>query len=176
MYVCAYAWVHVYTVMCTCHTHTTHTYTHTHTNIHTHAHAHTPHYNMFVHMTLIQPNPSQRLDRNNPELFGRISSSKSQLDPQPCEVYFCLICLVLLYMCTCMYPCVVAAFEWAGLWSATKMVCQRHIAKEYLCHNLGKHCLEDTGVTWWLSYPSGGVPFPGCYVSWWLGWLIVAIG
>jgi len=56
VYVCAYAWVDVYTAVCTCHAHTTHTYTHTqhmlrcmptplyvhvtHTS-HTHTHTHT---------------------------------------------------------------------------------------------------------------------------------------
>jgi len=46
------------------HTYTTHAYTHihthAHTHLHTHTHTHTPHYNTFVHTTLIQPNLSQR--------------------------------------------------------------------------------------------------------------------
>jgi len=74
------------------HTHTqhTHTHTHTHTHIHTHTHTHTPHYNMFVHTTLIQPNLYQRRAETS-ELIGRISSS--ELDPQPCVVLLCVILL-----------------------------------------------------------------------------------
>ena len=36
------------------------------------------------------------------------------------------------------------------------VVRKRRIAVEYLSHNLEEHCLEVTGVTWHLSYPSGG--------------------
>jgi len=46
------------------------------------------------------------------------------------------------------------------------MVRQRRIAEEYLSHNLDEHCLEDTRMTWCLSYPSGGAPLPGNCVSW----------
>ena len=35
---------------------------------------------------------------------------------------------------------------------------QRRIAEEYLYHNLEEHCLEDTGVTWYLSYPGARWP------------------
>ena len=52
---------------------------------------------------------------------------------------------------------------------------QRRIAEEYLSHNLDDHCLEDTRLTWCLFYPSGGAPFPGRYVSWYLRRLIVEI-
>jgi len=55
------------------------------------------------------------------------------------------------------------------------MVRQRCIAREFLSHNLDDHWLGDTGVTWCLSYPSGGEPFLGRYVSWQLGRLIVGI-
>jgi len=44
------------------------------------------------------------------------------------------------------------------------MVRQRHIAEEHLSHNLEEHCLEDTKVTWCLSYASGRAPFPVCYI------------
>jgi len=75
-------------VRVTCHTHTTHTYKHTHTHVHTRTHIHTPHYNVFVHTALIQPNLSQRSAKTS-ELHGRIRSS--ELDPQSFVVLLCLV-------------------------------------------------------------------------------------
>ena len=74
-----------------------------HTNIHTHRHTRTPHYNMFVHTTLIQPNLFQRWAETS-ELLGRISSS--DLDPESCVVFLCLVlfwCSVLVHMYVSVY-------------------------------------------------------------------------
>ena len=42
---------------------------------------------------------------------------------------------------------------------------QMRIPKEHLSHNLNEHCMEDTRMTWCLSYPTGEAPFPRCYFS-----------
>jgi len=49
------------------------------------------------------------------------------------------------------------------------MVRQRRIAEEYFSHNFDEHYLEDTRLTWYLSYPHGGSPFPGRYYVTFLG-------
>jgi len=47
-----------------------------------------------------------------------------------------------------------------------RLVRQRCVAEKYLSPNLDEHCMEDTNLTWCISYPSGGPPFPRRYVSW----------
>jgi len=77
--------------------------------------------------------------------------------------------------------------QWTGLWSAAKEAVEgsarvRTVRRVSLCH---RNCLDDTKVTWCLSYPSRGTLFLGRHVSWWLerlhcwdlsarGYLIVA--
>jgi len=39
------------------------------------------------------------------------------------------------------------------------------LPKSISSHTCDVHCLEDTRVTWCLSYPSGGPPFSRRYVS-----------
>jgi len=43
---------------------------------------------------------------------------------------------------------------------------QAHCHESISFHKRDVHCLEDTKVTKYLSYPSGGAPFLRCFVPW----------
>jgi len=92
-----------------------------------------------------------------------------------------LSCLSLLYMCglcLCQFSGLVCDLLLSG-GQGLSPDCAFKRPEEYLGHNLGEHCLEDTGAVWWLVYP-GGHHSTGRYVPLYLGrlgcWNLLAWG